>query len=458
MKKVLFSFTAMLILVSLSLSACNILGGGDEETDELAQTLIAIAFTQTALAEIPELPTETPVPTETEPPPIIEEVEVPEVTIAPTEITHLVRPGNPGWINKYFYDTDSSRNADRGAVTGGDDYTANLYERPFTEGDMVYRPDIDIIKTEMSEDATFYYVTIYLYGFHPEGGLQAAYGIEIDEDRDGRGDLLVIVDRPSSADWDITGVSVWKDSNNDVGGTRILRPDTGYTGNSYDQEIFSINVLDDPDTAWARVSTGSPASVTLAFKKSLLSRDTFVWGVWAADALLDPTLFDHHDHFTQEEAGSPYSSHSTYPLRALNLIDNTCRETYKFEATTPIPGLCYVPAPPTPTLTPTYTATPEPEYGNITGVAFDDMNNNGQRDAGEPTTIYDVTITLRTNSCTGSIMDTTTSKTFNFAPLTPGSYCVSINVAGPMTTPNQYLVTLAANETKFLEFGFEVPN
>jgi hypothetical protein len=338
MKKFLFLMLSLLIVIILSFSACNSIAGSEDEMDELAQTMVAIAFTQTALAEIPELPVETPQPTETEPPPIVEDVEPPEETIAPTEITHLVTPANPGWINKYFYDTDSSRNANAGSVTGGDDYTANLYERPFTETDMVYRPDIDIIKAEMSEDATFYYVTIYLQNFHPEGDLRAAYGIEIDEDRDGRGDLLVIVDRPTSAAWDITGVSVWKDSNNDVGGSRILRPDTGYTGNSYDQEVFSINVLDDPDTAWARISTSSPASVTLAFKKTLLSRDTFVWGVWAADALLDPTLFDHHDHFTQEEAGSPYASHSTYPLRALNLIDNTCRETYKFEATQKSPA------------------------------------------------------------------------------------------------------------------------
>lgn len=65
-------------------------------------------------------------------------------------------------------------------MSGGDDFIANLFERPFTAGDMIYQPDVDINKTEMSEDATFYYVTIYLNGTHPDGGLQAAYGVAID--------------------------------------------------------------------------------------------------------------------------------------------------------------------------------------------------------------------------------------------------------------------------------------
>lgn len=73
-------------------------------------------------------------------------------------------------------------------------------------------------------------------------------------------------------------------------------------------------------------------------KKTLVSQDTFVWGVWAADQLLKPDFMDRHDHFTQSEAGSPYTSHGNFPLKAVNLVDNTCREIYKFEATSPIPG------------------------------------------------------------------------------------------------------------------------
>ncbi|HOE70838.1 MAG TPA: hypothetical protein PLE10_04800 [Brevefilum sp.] len=460
MKKAFLVTIALLILFSLILAACNLTGAStDESAVHLAETMLAVAITQTAIAQIqaPEVATQEPLPPTLVPTEIpIEEVIVEEQaateedTIVPTEIVHHVTPGNPGWIHKWFYDTDSSKNADSKSVTSGDDFTANLYERPFTETEMAYRPDVDINKTEISEDNTFYYVTIYTNGTHPEGGFQAAYAIEIDEDLDGRGDLLVIADRPSSSEWDIAGVSVWRDGNNDVGGQTILRPDTGYSGDGFEQELFSINVLTDPDAAWARVSAGSPASVTIAFKKSLVTRTTFVWGVWAADTLLDPTLFDHHDHFTREEAGSPNKSHSTYPLKALNLIDNTCRETYNFSASSPIRGLCYSPEP-------TPVPTTAPQFGYITGVAFDDYNSNKKRDPEDPLTSYSVTITLRTGGCSGAIAETTTAKEFSFGPLSPGAYCVSIVPSGSMTTPSAYSFTLNANETIHLPFGYQVP-
>lgn len=466
MKKVSLLLFSLLISLAVSLTACTQTDEPVEDlAQEMAQTMIAIAFTQTAMADIQEpavAPTE-PLPTEIPPvEPVLDEVVAAEDSVVPTAITHQITPGNPGWVNKWFYDTDASSTASGGYVNSGDDYTANLYERPFTEGEMIYRPDVDINKTEISEDNTFYYVTIYLNNTHPEGGYLAAYGVEIDEDLDGRGDLLVIADRPASTQWEIAGLSVWHDANNDVGGQRILRPDTSYSGNSYEQELFSLNMLTDPDAAWARISEGSPASVTIAFKKSLVSRTTFVWGVWAADALLDPALFDHHDHFTQAEAGSPYSSHSTYPLKALNLIDNTCRETYKFEATFPIPGLCYTPAEPIATVEPTLPPpTAEDFVGNITGLAFDDMNNNGRRDSGEPLTIYsgDLTFRLHSGSCSNPELFNTSSNPFSFTNVPIGTYCVRMTYTGALpdlTTASQYTFVLSEGETRHIEFGFRV--
>ncbi|MFY9366547.1 MAG: SdrD B-like domain-containing protein [Brevefilum fermentans] len=474
MKKIYLVTIIFLILFALLIAACAPSGQSTDLSDiHIAETMLAIAITQTSMAQIQPPATITQEPLPPTPMPTDPQIDLPaegppadeEQTTALTEIVHQVTPGNPGWIHKWFYDTDSSKNAGNKSVTAGDDFTANLYERPFTEGEMVYRPDIDINKTEISEDNNFYYVTIYPNNTHPVGGFQAAYAIEIDEDWDGRGDLLVIADRPSSNQWDITGLSVWRDANKNVGGQTILRPDTGYSGDSYEQELFSINVLNDPDVAWARVSEGSPASVTIAFKKSLLTRSTFVWGVWAADSLLDPALFDHHDHFTKEEAGSPNKSHTTYPLKALNLIDNTCRETYNFEATTPFRGLCYsrevpMPTPETPNTpgvpTPETPNTPQPQFGYIEGIAFQDFNNNGKRDAGEPPVVYyDVKITLLKDSCFGTTVTSTTAKEFSFGPLAPGTYCVTIDPPFPMTTPSFYLFSLGANETIYLEFGYE---
>jgi len=462
MKKAFFSAAVMVMIFLLMLTGCSFPGSGGENAEmQVAETMVAIAFTQTAMAVEPTLETtaEAEILVETEPPQEVEEVAEVETTEPPVEITHTTIPGNPGWINKWFYDTDSSQ----GTVTGGDDFVANLYERPFTENEMVYRPDINITKTEMSEDNTFYYVTIYLGGTHPDGDLQGSYGIEVDVNRDGRGDLLVIADRPQSSEWDINGVSVHKDPNKDVGGRTILRPDSGYAGNEYEQVLFSKEILDDPDMAWARVSTSTPSEVTLAFKKSLISTTTFVWGVWAAESLLDPAMMDLHDHFAQSDAGSPYPSHSTYPLKAVNLVDNTCRETYKFEAEEPIPGLCYVPEEETPPPPPPPTETdeptdepPEPEPGEIVGVAFDDSNNNGNRDPGEPLTIYSVTISLRAGSCSDPVVTTTNNKSFSFTGLDAGNYCVSISGGSTMTTASSYTVSVPQGGSIYVEFGFYV--
>ena len=476
MKKSLFKLAALLLAFALILSACDFpLGQDDGLDEEMAQTMVALAFTQTAIAEAAQA--EGPEQVETEAPPEAEEPEETEAAIeeteAPTEVTHNITPGEPGWVYKWFYDTDASKNANAGYVTGGDDFVANLYERPFTESEMVYRPDIDINKTEISSDNTFYYVTIFLNGQNPDGGLQGIYGVEIDSDRDGRGDLLVIADNPTSTTWDIAGVSAHTDPNHDVGGNSIMRPDSGYSGDGYDNVVFSMDVLNDPDAAWARVNLGSPPSVTLAFKKSLITGySTFVWGVWAADSLLDPAMIDLHDHFTDTEAGSPYQTHSNYPLAAINLVDNTCRETFGFDATSPIPGLCAQPEEAEPTSQPGPTQeeptpqepTPGEERGTISGIAFDDTgvagdldsDNNGEYEAGEPLTVYSVTIYLHQNSCSAAIYRTTSSKSFSFTGLPAGTYCVRISPSGSMTTPSSYIVNLPAGGSRYVEFGYYV--
>ncbi len=440
--------------MSFGLSACQFGVVREDSSNEIiAQTMVALAFTQTAIAE-----SEQPAVLETEAPPAVEEA-VEETEASPVEITHNITPSEPGWVNKWFYDTDSSVNASKGYVNGGDDFVANLFERPFTETEMVYRPDIDINKTEMSEDSNFYYVTIYLNGQNPSGGLQGIYGIEIDWDRNGRGDLLVIADHPSSTTWDIAGVSAYKDPNHDVGGTSIMRPDASYNGDGYEQVVFSMDVLDDPDMAWAHVDLSTPPSVTIAFKKSLTAGyGTFVWGVWAAESLLDPALIDLHDNFTQAEAGSPYLNQSNYPLKAINLVDNTCRETYLFEATTPIPGLCYVPEEPAPEPSPTPTATEQPLPGRISVVVFwDHYPYNHYYDAMD--LIYDnpTTVSLHEGNCSSATTVTNSSHNFAFENVPAGTYCVGISPGSDSTPSQTGSFTLGAGQEVFVEFGFEAP-
>jgi predicted small secreted protein len=459
MKKPLVVFLSLSMVLLLILTGCNLPITAEGDGEDITETITTEAEEETEVEETTEEPV---VVTE-------EETATEEETEAPTEVSHNITPGEPGWVSKYFFDTDASKTAGSGYVTQGDDFVANLFERPFTESEMVYRPDIDINKTDISADSNFYYVTLYLNSVHPEGGLQGMYGVEIDADRDGRGDLLVIADHPTSTSWDIMGVSVHKDPNGDVGGASIMRPDASYGGDGYEQVVFSNEVLDDPDAAWARVATGNPPSVTLAFKKSLVGAGTFVWGVWAADSMLDPALIDLHDNFTDAAAGSPYQSHSNYPLAAINLVDNTCRETFGFEAEDPIPGLCYVPEPPTATPEPTATdtetpPTEEPEPASITGVAFDDTGvagdpgsvNNGVRESGEPLTIYDVTITLHSGACSSVAISTTNSKSFSFTGLAAGTYCVKISPSGSMTTDSAFSFDLPAGDTQYIEFGYYV--
>lgn len=451
-RKALFTLSIILLL-TLSLTACQP-GAAPSESNQndIAQTLVAMAFTQTAIASNQVAPTATPEAIATTPSP---EQNSADSTPSPTtEIIHNITPGEPGWVSKWFYDTDSSR----GTVTAGDDFVANLYERPFTENEMIYRPDLDINKAEISEDGTFYYVSLYLHGEHPDGGLRGSYGVELDTNRDGRGDLLVIASHPQNMTWDIAGVSVHKDPNKNVGGSFIMRPDTQYSGDGYEQVVFSMDELDDPDAAWARVSADTPGKITLAFKKSLTAGyGTFVWGVWAADNLLDPVLIDLHDNFTQAEAGSPYPAHSTYPLKALHSVDNTCRETYGFEAEVPIPGLCYLPEKPTPT--PTVTATIPSYTATITTYVFWDHNGNGRKDAGDDLVAdpaVSFTVYVRANNCGSPALQNTNSNQHTFTVAAPGTYCVNISLSGAdLTTASGYIRIMDIGNADSVFFGVD---
>ena len=451
-------FTLMAIsflMLAAVLSACGLPSQNDPDTT--SQTLVALAFTQTAVAEAsaPEMATEEPSMEMTEAP---TEDPTPEPTEEPTEeateIPHEQIPTSPGYVSRWFYDTNSSSNASTGSVTAGDDYVANLFERPFTEADMVYRPDLDITRAEIASDANFIFVNLLLSGEHPDGGFPGTYGVELDFDRDGRGDALVLASQPQVGDWSIDGVSVFKDMNNDVGGASIMRPDSNYSGDGYETVLLSADMLDDPDLAWSRVTTGNTPTVTIAFKKSLVEGGgSFVWGVWAAESLLTPENLDLHDHIAQADAGSPYASHADYPLAALNLVDNTCRETYGFDATSPIAGLCYTPEQPQPTTGPDV----GPGSGTITGNVFYDGNANNTWDSGESLFTYGVTITLRANSCSGSVISTSSSNSFSFGNLAPGTYCVQASAPGYSQSPglsNPITITITGGDSRYILFGF----
>ena len=322
-RRTLFICVALL-LASL---ACTIDFGGSSDAQE---TLTAIYLQETLDAQS-----------------MAEAVPVQEEAAAlPTDtvqVTHSITPGNPGWVSQWWLDTDSSGTASQNRANGGDYLNQNLLERPFTAQDMTYRPDVDLGRVEISQDNTFYYFLLHLDGVHSESGtLDAFYGIELDLDKDGRGDLLLWARGDGSTTWNIEDVFVYSDENNDVGGLRAMLADAPSSGlDGYEKALFSPENLGDPDAAWKRADPSDNNVMQLAIKKSLMNNaSTFMWSAWADDGVIDPGKFDYNDQFTLTEAGSPISGVSDYPLKVLSLADNTCRLAYGYEETSDAAWLC----------------------------------------------------------------------------------------------------------------------
>jgi len=315
---------ALLLLAGL---ACTIDFGGSSDAQE---TLTAIYLQETldaqSMAEAA--------------PPQEEAVIEPTLTV---EVVHAITPGNPGWVSQWWLDTDSSGTASQNRANGGDYLNQNLLERPFTAQDMTYRQDLDLGKVEISQDDTFYYFLLHLDGVHSQSGmLSAFYGVELDLDKDGRGDLLLWARGDGSTTWNIKDVFVYSDENNDVGGLRAMLADAPSSGlDGYEKALFSPENLRDPDAAWKRVDPSDHNVMQLAIKKSLMSNaSTFMWSAWADDGVIDPGKFDYNDQFTLNQAGSPLSGAADYPLKAIFLADNTCRLAYGYEETSDASWLC----------------------------------------------------------------------------------------------------------------------
>jgi hypothetical protein len=151
-------------------------------------------------------------------------------------------------------------------------------------------------------------------------------------------------------------VQIWEDPNGDVGGPVPVRSDAPGERDGYEKLTFDQGRGTDPDAAWARFSPANATDAQIAFKRDAIGMDLeFLWAAWADAGNKQPGWFDYNDHFTSAEAGSPLSAQANYPLAALFAVDNTCRMAYGFTLLGTEPGACYIP---TPTITPTLTATP----------------------------------------------------------------------------------------------------
>jgi hypothetical protein len=373
---------------------------------------------------------------------------------SPTEIVHLSMPGElpSGWDGEVI-DRDTSLVAAERRVVGSENFALDLFERPFNADTMdTYYPAIDIVRARFYKDSPWEYATIKLSG-PGVAGFDGVYGIEVDLDVNGRGDVLVLARQPG-AQWSTDGVQVWTDTNHDVGGAHPLQADAPVAGDGYETLLFDAGVGADPDLAWARLSATEANVVEIAFKASLLYEDdSFTWGAWAMNPdAVQPGWFDLNDHFTHEQAGSPLIELAQfYPIKQLAGIDNTCRWSVGFTPTGSEPGICPVPATPTPILP-----------GKITGVVFYDGVNGDLILDGASVRLMGVTVRARSGNCTspGGLVTAGLTNTSGVYSLTvpPGTYCVDVNpdpaIGWSSKTPPQTVTVANGGTVNNVNFGY----
>jgi hypothetical protein len=354
----IYSLLSVLLALALADLACSFPGAASQTVPTFLPTQAPALTTPVPTANNQPAPTgtETTVPT----------VTVPAATPIPSQtatVAHLSRPATPPGYGAYLFDSNSSFTAALHRPQGGDYLNINLYERPFNANTQdTYFPQVDILQSSMLNGSPWVYGSITLDGTDPANGqLDASYALELDLNLDGRGDLLVVANKPAQGDWSTDGVQVFQDPDNDVGGNLPLQSEALPQGNGYEKKIFDSGQGVDPDLAWARVDPAKPNVVWFAFKSSLIPNSSkWLWGAWSQFGGLHPELFDYNDHFTLAQAGYPLPGNPNYPLKALAELDNTCRWAVGFTPTGSEPGLCPLPATPTPTITATKKITRTP--------------------------------------------------------------------------------------------------
>jgi hypothetical protein len=255
-------------------------------------------------------------------------------------------PGDVSLTGTINYDVESQSNASLHRAPYGDVYRLNRLERPFTQADMTYLPNVDIERFRITTDQNWDYVFIELIGSNPNDPLNINYGVELDQNLDGFGEYSIWAKPPFSTNWATNGVTVVQDTNHDSAGLSAEQSDAPFSGNGYDKIIFDQGRGDDPDLAWVRIDPINQNTVEFAFKRSLPGK-SFMWSVWADTGLKDLAMFSYNDRYTIEQAGSPQTDNLNYPIKAVYAVDSTCRAAFGFKSTGFEPLICPVEEPPT---------------------------------------------------------------------------------------------------------------
>jgi len=358
-RKVSISLLVVLIF-ALCLVGCSLTGeGGPLSLDEMVKAGVQATLTKEAWLVGVEDARKTAIAAENTADGVQEEqvqepLVTPTATLRPTvqpSLTPTLKPAVaheqfPGtmkqMVDTFVGDYNSSHYAKEG-ITYGDNYLNNVLERPFTSEVMVYQGGIDIIRVDLKVGPTWTYAIFYLAENLPTSGTMK-YGLELDVDENGRGDYLIQTSLPTSLEWNVQNVQVYEDRDGDIGGKRAMKNDPpDDTLNGYETLLFDSGEGDDPDLAWVRRNPQELNSLQIAFKSDLVANNPYMWSAWADDSYQDLSLWDYHDHFTEESAGSPYPGSPLYPIKRVYSFDSTCRSYYGFKPTGNEPGLCAPP-------------------------------------------------------------------------------------------------------------------
>jgi hypothetical protein len=227
---------------------------------------------------------------------------------------------------------------------GCDSWQLNQYERPFNAADQDrYYPDLDILSAALGKSQYWYYVRLEIFDVNrATGRLEGSYGIELDLDLDGRGDVLVMAEILAAEDpgeWSNLGVQAWRDTNNDVGNLLPLKPDPVRVADGYDRASLDPQTLS--EQVWVRATLGKPSFVEIAFSTELIDGDDgFKWWIWVDEGVSNPSGYDYHDFFAHYEAGDVYEGLPFFPSRKIYSVDNTCAEFWGVDPPPGDPSVC----------------------------------------------------------------------------------------------------------------------
>lgn len=208
-----------------------------------------------------------------------------------------------------------------------DSWESDIVERPFSQGQSDYYPNVDIERALLGLDDDFFYVAIDVVGTNPVSDLEDYFYYEIDLDGDFRGDYFVQVKSPkdlgSPGVWSQKDVEVYFDENNNVGCDDPLVPDGPCQDeDGYEKEIWKVGGSPS-DGAWARVRSDDPTVVEMALSFTLIPNLTQVrFRGWVDKGVQNRDKLYYHDAYIFNDYGSPYPELNPEPQNVYE-IDQT---------------------------------------------------------------------------------------------------------------------------------------